>query len=383
MRRLFYFYQAVYNQPMEKFLLGHSANKTYTELVEDCLRQLGDIPPETTLGFIYISDYLNEQMRPIIQALQQRTGIQHWVGTVGMGIITTNQEYYDQPAMAIMLCDIDEADFRIIPDITSLTPDLDDWCKQHAFHVGLVHGGPENPDFKTDIDEFSERVAEAFLVGGISSSRGLHYHVADSIQHEGISGILFSDQVNIISHLSQGCTPIGPRHLITDAEENVALTLDHRPALDVLQEDTGDLIAKDWERASGFIFAGLMNQNSDSGDYTIRQLIGVDEHAKVFIITDNLEQHQELVFCRCDGISAQDDLQHMLLQIKSRLKKPPRGGIYISCLGRGRAQFGSNSEEIRLVHSILGDFPLVGFFANGEIHKNQLYGFTGVLTLFI
>ncbi|MCW8955320.1 MAG: FIST C-terminal domain-containing protein [Gammaproteobacteria bacterium] len=370
---------------MDKFLLGHSANKTHTELVEDCLQQLGDIPPETTLGFVYVSDYLNEQVRPIIQALQQRTGIQHWVGTVGMGIIATNQEYYDQPAMAIMLCDINEADFRILPSISNnkLSPDLNRWCNQHAFHVGLLHGGPENPHFKANIDDFTEQVTEAFLVGGISSSRGLHYHVADTIQHEGISGILFSDQVNIISNLSQGCRPIGPRHLITDAEENVALTLDHRPALDVLQEDTGDLIAQDWERASGFIFTGLMNQNSDSGDYTIRQLIGVDEHAKVFIITDTLEHHQELVFCRCDGISAQDDLQRMLMQMKSRLKKPPRGGIYISCLGRGRVQFGSNSEEIRLLHSILGDFPLVGFFANGEIHKNQLYGFTGVLTLFL
>jgi len=26
---------------------------------------------------------------------------------------------------------------------------------------------------------------------------------------------------------------------------------------------------------------------------------------------------------------------------------------------------------------------VVGFFANGEIHKSALYGFTGVLTLFV
>jgi len=32
---------------------------------------------------------------------------------------------------------------------------------------------------------------------------------------------------------------------------------------------------------------------------------------------------------------------------------------------------------------MLGDFPLVGLFANGEIHKSALYGFTGVLTLFV
>ena len=31
----------------------------------------------------------------------------------------------------------------------------------------------------------------------------------------------------------------------------------------------------------------------------------------------------------------------------------------------------------------LGDFPLVGFFANGEICNNRLYGYTGVLALFL
>jgi len=55
----------------------------------------------------------------------------------------------------------------------------------------------------------------------------------------------------------------------------------------------------------------------------------------------------------------------------------------VSCLGRGREQFGEHSEEARFIHSVLGDFPLLGFFANGEIHNNSLYGFTGVLMLFV
>jgi small ligand-binding sensory domain FIST len=117
-------------------------------------------------------------------------------------------------------------------------------------------------------------------------------------------------------------------------------------------------------------------------DYTIRQLIGVDTDNKVVAIADYLDNVDEIIFARRDGNSALEDMQRMLLQLKSRLNSPIRGGIYISCLGRGREQFGSNSEEVRLIHSVLGDFPMVGFFANGEIHKSMLYGFTGVLTLF-
>jgi small ligand-binding sensory domain FIST len=74
----------------------------------------------------------------------------------------------------------------------------------------------------------------------------------------------------------------------------------------------------------------------------------------------------------------------MLLDLKKRCAgRSPRGGVYISCLGRGRYQFGENSEEIRLIKEHLGEFPLVGFFANGEIFNGKLYGYTGVLTLFL
>lgn len=36
-----------------------------------------------------------------------------------------------------------------------------------------------------------------------------------------------------------------------------------------------------------------------------------------------------------------------------------------------------------MIQQQLGDFPLVGFFANGEIYNGRLYGYTGMLTLFL
>lgn len=44
--------------------------------------------------------------------------------------------------------------------------------------------------------------------------------------------------------------------------------------------------------------------------------------------------------------------------------------------------FGENSEELKSIQQELGEFSPVGFFANGEISHNRLYGYTGVLTLF-
>jgi len=372
---------------MKQFLLAHCANQSTPDLIDECIRQLGDIPPQATFGFIYLSDLLLSEAEFILNQLKQKTGLNHWVGSVGMGLIATEQEYYDQKAIVVMVADFNEADFQILPNLSENTSTLEgdilNWCNKNDFNVGLIHGDPQSPVVQPLIHQLSETVPSAFLIGGISSSHNHTLQFANKVCHGGISGVLFSQQIPILSNLSQGCTPIGPRHRVTDSDKNIAYMLDNKPALDVLSNDTGDVISRDWEQAANYIFAGLVNKNSDTDDYTIRQLIGVDLDNKFIAIADYLENDQEIIFCRRDGNSALEDMQRMLLQLKSRLNTPIKGGIYISCMGRGREQFGSNSEEVRLIHSILGTFPLAGFFANGEIHKNLLYGFTGVLTLFI
>ncbi|UCE76454.1 MAG: FIST C-terminal domain-containing protein, partial [Gammaproteobacteria bacterium] len=80
--------------------------------------------------------------------------------------------------------------------------------------------------------------------------------------------------------------------------------------------------------------------------------------------------------------TALEDMQRMLEALKKRLSGPPSGGLYFSCLGRGRELFGEESAELEMIRQALGDFPLVGFFANGEISNQRLYGYTGVLALF-
>ncbi len=42
--------------------------------------------------------------------------------------------------------------------------------------------------------------------------------------------------------------------------------------------------------------------------------------------------------------------------------------------------FGPGSVELGTIREALGDVPLAGFFANGEIFHDRLYAFTGVPT---
>jgi len=51
-------------------------------------------------------------------------------------------------------------------------------------------------------------------------------------------------------------------------------------------------------------------------------------------------------------------------------------------VARGEHLFGSRDAELDLVKQALGEVPLVGFFCNGEISRDRLYGYTGVLTVF-
>jgi len=372
---------------MKKFLLAHSTGESGDEILTQCLQQLGELPPDANFGFLYLSDHLLEQAQYILNKLKQATGVSHWVGSTGMSLIASQQEYYRQPAMVIMIADFNDADFRILPNLTQSTTPLDSaltqWCENNDFNVGLIHGDPENHAIQELIHQLGENIPAAFLVGGVTSSRAQNLQFANNVLHGGVSGVLFSPQITILSNLTQGCSPIGGRHRVTESDRNIAFTLDNKPALDVLANDTGELIAQDWEQAANYIFAGLVNKNSDTDDYTIRPLVGVDQENKLILIGDHLQNGQDIIFCRRDSSCAIEDMQRMLVQLKSRLKHSIKGGIYISCVGRGREQFGSNSEEVRLIHSILGEFPLAGFFANGEIHKNMLYGFTGVLTLFV
>ncbi|MDA0342478.1 MAG: histidine kinase, partial [Proteobacteria bacterium] len=46
-------------------------------------------------------------------------------------------------------------------------------------------------------------------------------------------------------------------------------------------------------------------------------------------------------------------------------------------------QFAAPDRETDIIRDTLGEFPMAGFFANGEISRDRIYAYTGVLTLFL
>ena len=122
-------------------------------------------------------------------------------------------------------------------------------------------------------------------------------------------------------------------------------------------------------------------------DTRVRHLIGLDPGRQAVAVADMVEPGMQLAFCARNAQAARRDLVRICAEIRDEVESDftPRrmaGAIYVSCSGRGGAHFGGPSAELQIVQHALGEVPLVGFFANGEIARHHLYGYTGVLTVF-
>ena len=370
---------------MDRFLSSHAQHPDWRIALGQCLGRVAPIPAGFNLGFVYYSDLFAAAAGEIVRQLKMDTGIEHWVGSVGVGICTTGREYHGEPAIVLLLCQLPPRSFAVFTTNVDNQEACFRQCRQELQErptpCAIVHGNPALESVPAVIVGLSRLMGAGFLVGGLASSRGDYALIADKPTHDALSGVMFSDEVAISTRLTQGCTPLGGRHIITSCEENLIITLDDRPAYEVLKQEVGDILANNPERMAGYIFAGLPIRGSDTGDYLVRHLVGFDPDMGIIAIAERVSAGNSLIFCRRDPETAFTDLLRMLNAIKP--SKQPRGALYFSCTGRGRNQFGPDSRELRTIMAVLGDVPLAGFFCNGEISNNRLYGYTGVLTLFL
>jgi small ligand-binding sensory domain FIST len=344
---------------MSAFAYGHAAAPTWRECVEACAGRIGR--PGGGLGFVYFTDALLHAAHDILQALRSRTGVEDWVGSVGVGVLATGAEYQDEPAVSAMVADI--GGFTVFSGRDRVRGEP---------HFAVVHADPAAPDVPDLVADMSAKVTSGFIVGGLSSSRSHTVQIANAVLSGGLSGAVLDSDVAVATRLTQGCVPFPGRFRVTECAQNIIGTLDGRPALDVLKEVIG------LERN---VLVGIPVPGSDTGDYTARNLVGVDPRKKLIAIGDVVETGVEVLFCRRDEAAARNDLSRILGELRSAVPRP-RGALYFSCLARGEHMFGSRGAELELIGQALGEVPLVGFFCNGEISRDRLYGYTGVLTLF-
>jgi small ligand-binding sensory domain FIST len=374
---------------MEVFRAALGTGADWLAACRACAEQLDPLPPAANLGFVYVNAPLAASLDQIAARLREVTGIRDWVGAGGAGVCASGQEHFEHGAIVALVGALPERGFRLF-DLqldrqtaggSTLAGSARAAGKLGSVGLGVVHGAASQPDMVAAIAGLSE-ATDAFLVGGLASAGDLQ--IAGQPTEGGLSGVLLDAAVPVITGLSQGCTPIGPVREVTDCRGPWIRTLDRRPALAVLKEDVGEVLARDLRRIEGFVQAAIPLLGSDRADYLVRNLLGLDVNGGMVAVDEELRRGDPLMFVKRDGGTAQADLRRMLHDLLRRAEgRPVRGALYHSCIARGPHMFGPDSGELRLIEAVLGQVPLAGFFTNGEIFRNRLYSYTGVLTLFL
>ncbi len=423
---------------MKLFPYGHATHPQWRMAAGLVLAQLRaqmalpDYASAPTLGLLYITDHYADAAQDILEHLSaELPEVTDWSGTVGVGISANDVEYFDEPALAAMLCDLPADQYRVFSGVAPLGLGFEP-------HTALIHADAGTPDVAELIAEMAARTSTGYLFGGLSSSRSqdLQFAVggngnirghgaASGVFSGGLSGVAFGEGVRLISRVTQGCQPIrtspSPVREITAAEGNVILALDDEPALEVLLSDLGVSLDEPQEAlarirttlvglmsAADGVSSDLVNRAGNFGsDTLVRHIIGLDPARQGVAIADRAEAGMRLAFCQRSAAAAKADLIRICSEIRDELEpeelplaaaaalatreaqaapQPARriaGAVYVSCTGRGGPHFGAPSAELQIVRRALGDVPLVGFFAGGEIARHHLYGYTAVLTVFV
>ena len=339
------------------------------------------------LGILYTAEAFAPHLEEMIATLRDRTGVPDWVSAAGYGVIAAGEEHYGEPGAAALVVDIARDGYRLFAGGrdagATLASREADWVAEAGMPLALAHVDPRHPEAMGAVEGLAAAPG-CFLVGGLTAAAGDAPHRAGDATGC-LSGVALSPvAVEVATALSQGCSPLGPPRTVTRGKRNILIELDGRPALDAFVEDIGEDLASDLRQVGGLVFAAIPVAGSDTADYTVRNLVGIDPTSKVIAIAEAVPEGGKVLFCRRDRESAVADMRRMTADLKRRVgNRPIRGGLYVSCAARGPNQFAAPERETEIIRDALGEFPMVGFFANGELNRDRIYAYTGVLTLFL
>jgi small ligand-binding sensory domain FIST len=404
---------------MRRFLQGHATHPDWRVAlalagaqIDGQRREVRGAAP--TLGWVYVTDRFADDVGAILAELQHRWKGVDWVGATGVGIAANGVEYFDEPALTLLLADIPRQSFRVFSGAAPL--------RGFAAASANVHADPGTADLGDLIEDMSARTSSGYLFGGLASSRGKARHIANGVLAGGLSGVAFDERVEIVSRVTQGCQPIGPVRQVSSVDGHVITELGGEPALDCLLRDLR-VKAADPRAALPQLrqtlvglsdpndllsdgFSSVARRGAFGAETRVRHLVGLDTTRRGIAISELAEPGMQLAFCSRNAEAARRDLMRVCAEIREETEPealplataqalkgaPPgepapapqaiAGAIYVSCAGRGGPHFGAPSAELAIVRHALGDVPLAGFFAAGEIARHHVYGYTGVLTVF-
>jgi small ligand-binding sensory domain FIST len=177
--------------------------------------------------------------------------------------------------------------------------------------------------------------------------------------------------------------------VITRADKNFIVQVGGRPAIEKLRAEIEALTPEERALLERGPHVGIAiaagKERYGRGDFLVRNIIGVRREDGAIAVTDMVRPGLTIQFHLRDASTASEDLEVLLREVRDEGRRP-EGALLFSCNGRGQRLFEVSDHDAGAVARELGEIPLAGFFAAGEIGPvgghNFLHGFTASLALF-
>ncbi len=361
-------------------------------------QQIGEDPID--LAFLFFSNHYSARAESLCAAVRKEAGPRVLLGCSGEGVIAGGEEIETDPAVTLWAARLPGV--RVSPLRLCFSRELDrfsvgGWPDAQTIGAGPVFvllADPFSIPMKEVLAMLEERYPGAVAIGGLAG--GGHdvgenrMVLGDDVYDGGLVGVALSGPVSIGTVISQGCRPIGDRYVVTKAEHNVIHELGGAPALERLQALFESISGEERQIAQRALHLGIVidehRNRFERGDFLVRNLIGADQSTGAVAVGDIVQEGQTVQFHLRDAKSAHEDLNLLLAAYLTQRRKAPLGALLFSCCGRGEGLFGRPHHDVSVLRERLGDIPIAGFFAQGEIGpvggSNFLHGYTASVALF-
>jgi small ligand-binding sensory domain FIST len=352
---------------------------------------LGGTP---TLAVLVTSPHHAAQAQGVLDTVRQVAQPDALVGCVAQAVVAGRRELEDEPAVVVWLAELPRpAQTFHLEFLRTPSGGLFGGYQFDRAGTDLHLLLPDPYTFPTDslFAHLNAHAAGTTVIGGLVSGAGQPggsrlFRDAEVLASGAVGVRLPGLRARPV--LSQGCRPIGEPYTVTRAEGRFIAELAGRPPLRLLQEIMTGLPVREQVLVSRGLHIGVAIDEYKSelarGDFLIRAVTGADEDSGAIEVGDLVEVGTTVQFQVRDAATADEDLREALL--RARIEGRPAGALLFTCNGRGSRMFDVPDHDAALVSDLLGDVPVAGFFAAGELGpvggKNFLHGFTASIALF-
>ncbi len=335
------------------------------------------------------------------ELILEKTNCKSLTGCSGMGVLCQNEEITKGPGLVLMagytpelktlaLAKFQELEHSIgVPQQLSETLEsLTDKNPLFLFFPDVFRHQPHN-----FINMFNYLKPRPSVFGAGSCNNGNQptsiQFGPETITLNGAGGLAFEGIPKFCAGVTQSCATFGEPMFITEVKDDIIVSLDGIPALEVFTEVAKELGVNNIQEAAQQLLLSFPLDPTNpvfTGEGSMaRHITGIDVPSQGITTAEIVHQGSVLSFAYRNQKTAEKDLKSMLYRLKNKNDEIPTFGIYFNCASRGDALYGQPNVDINNIREILGEFPLIGFFGAYEMAQMpqgvQLYSYTGVLVL--